>query len=62
MKRFLSREPMRALAKRFSRVSGTRHKASGFKVQEKKELWLKLAAMRWLWRLGLGVLASEVEL
>jgi hypothetical protein len=34
MKRSLSREPYLTLAKRFSRVLGTRHKVSVFKVRE----------------------------
>ena len=37
MKRSLSREPYLTLAKRFSRVLGTRHKVSVFKVREKRE-------------------------
>ena len=37
MKRSLSRELYLTLAKRFSRVLGTRHKVSVFKVREKRE-------------------------
>src|SRR5215831_14705076 len=53
MKRSLSREPYLTLAKRFSRVSGTRHKVSVFKVREKREpLGLSLRPWRGGWRLA----------
>jgi len=53
MKRSLSREPYLTLAKRFSRVSGTRHKVSVFKVREKREPFgLSLRPERGRWRLA----------
>ena len=55
MKRSLSREPYLTLAKRFSRVLGTRHKVSVFKVQEPAASALAVA-------IGFSVLAMEVEL
>ena len=58
--------PPRALPhprRRFSRVSGTRHKVSVFKVRERREPFgLRLRPSRWLWRLEFSVLALEVEL
>src|SRR5262245_6264478 len=55
MKRSLSREPYLTLAKRFSRVLGTRHKVSVFKVRERREPFgLSLRPSRWLWRSGLA--------
>src|SRR5262245_31333586 len=56
------REPCLTLAKRFSRVSGTRHKVSVFKVRERREPFgLSLSPSRWL-AIGFSVLALEVEL
>jgi hypothetical protein len=61
MKRSLSREPYLTLAKRFSRVLGTRHKVSVFKVREiEGAIWLELAAMARA--MAFSVLALEVEL
>src|SRR5262249_23994974 len=55
MKRFLSRERCLTLAKRFSRVLGTRHKVSVFKARERREPFgLSLRPSRWLWRSGLA--------
>ena len=63
MKRSFSREPYLTLGKRFSRVLGTRHKVSVFKVREKKgAIWLELAAMARAMASGFSVLALEVEL
>ena len=56
------REPCLTLANRFSRVSGTRHKVSVFKVRERREPFgLSLWPSRWL-SIGFSVLALEVEL
>ena len=60
----LSRGPYLTLAKRFSRVSGTRHKVSVFKVRERRgAIWLELAAIAlamairvWRSRVGSGTL------
>ena len=61
MKRSLSREPYLTLAKRFSRVSGTRHKVSVFKVREKREPFgLSLRPMARV--MAFSVLTLEVEL
>ena len=54
MKRSLSRELYLTLAKRFSRVLGTQHEVSVFKVREKREPFgLSLRPWRGLWRAGL---------
>jgi len=46
--------PYLTLAKRFSRVLGTRHKVSVFKVREKREPFgLSLRPWRGPWRSGL---------
>jgi hypothetical protein len=43
--------PASPFAQRFSRVSGTRHKVSVFKVRESREPFgLSLRPSRWLWR------------
>src|SRR5499427_5050012 len=48
-------EPRLTLAQRFSRVSGTRHKVSAFKVRERREPFgMSLRPSRWLWRSGLA--------
>ena len=61
MKRALSREPYLTLAKRFSRVLGTRHKVSVFKVREKREPFgLSLRPMARV--MAFSVLTLEVEL
>src|SRR5262245_33972098 len=58
------REPCLTLAKRFSRVSGTRHKVSVFKVRERREpfglsLAITLAIDRvWRSRVGSGTLEN----
>ena len=50
MKRSFSREPYLTLGKRFSRVLGTRHKVSVFKVREREPFGLSLRPWRGLWR------------
>jgi len=64
MKRFLSRERCLTLAKRFSRVSGTRHKVSVFKESagEERGIWLEVAAIALAMAVGFSVLALDVEL
>src|SRR5262245_58963698 len=47
---------------RFSRVSGTRHKVSVFKVRERREPFgLSLRPSRWLWRSGLAFSRANGE-